>query len=386
MTLHPSKTHPRTIHAFNRLPEEFLAAHGNKYTYDSAVYLDAKTNIKIYCNSCKAYFEQTPSRHKQGQGCRTCATKINADRQRYTIEDFLEKSKRIHGDKFDYSKSIYTANSSKLIVICPFHGEFNVSPSGHWSSKTGCPDCGVEQIWKTRSDEKMSTEKFITLAQERFEDKYDYSLVNVSNNKDRPVIICDIHGPVEHDLWNFLKSPTGCSKCSIVASGINRRLLVSEFVEKANAVHSSYYDYSLVNFTVTRDTISIICPVHGNFPQIVNKHLMGNGCPSCAVTGFDRNKPAYLYYLKVTTDTNQILYKIGITNRTVEARFNLTDLDKIEIVKQKRYEKGTDALNWETKLKRMYKQYQYKGPDILESGNTELFTEDVIRLYYNKEK
>ena len=44
-------------------------------------------------------------------------------------------------------------------------------------------------------------------------------------------------------------------------------------------------------------------------------------------------------------------------------------------------ENGQDALDWETKLKRMYKEYQYKGPDILSSGNTELFTEDIIAMW-----
>ena len=109
--------------------------------------------------------------------------------------------------------------------------------------------------------------------------------------------------------------------------------------------------------------------------------MKGAGCPSCAITGFDKNKPAILYYLKITTDTNQVLYKIGITNRTVNERFNLTDLSKIEIIKQKLYDNGQDALDWETKLKRMYKEYQYKGPDILSSGNTELFTEDIIAMW-----
>lgn len=60
----------------------------------------------------------------------------------------------------------------------------------------------------------------------------------------------------------------------------------------------------------------------------------------------------------------------------------MIDLQKIEIVKQKLYEKGSEALEWETKLKRLYKEYQYKGPAILESGNTEIFTEDIIAMYY----
>ena len=385
MKLHPDVTHKTTINAFNKLEQKFTLAHGNKYNYNKVVYFSAKTAVQIYCNTCKEYFSQTPDGHKGGKGCRDCATRINSDRQRYTLEDFIKKSKSIHGDKFDYSKSIYTSNSTELIVICPTHGEFEITPSGHWVSKTGCFRCGMEQVWETRSNEKMSTEKFITLAREQFGDKYDYSLVDVSNSRDRPIIICDIHGPIEHDIWNFLKSPVGCSKCSIILSGINRRLSLAKFKEKANIVHNDYYDYSLVNFTVTKDSINIICPTHGSFPQTVNGHLMGSGCPSCSSHGFDKNKPAILYYLKVTTESGQTLHKIGITNRTVKERFTNTDLAKIEVVKQKQYKNGADALNLETKLKRMYKEYQYRGPDVLSSGNTELFTEDVMTLHNNKE-
>ena len=74
------------------------------------------------------------------------------------------------------------------------------------------------------------------------------------------------------------------------------------------------------------------------------------------------------------------MYKIGITNKTVNERFNLTDLNKIEIVKQKLYENGQDALDWETKLLEKYKEYQYKGKAVLGSRNTELFTHDIIAM------
>ena len=74
------------------------------------------------------------------------------------------------------------------------------------------------------------------------------------------------------------------------------------------------------------------------------------------------------------------MYKIGITNRTVDERFNLTELSKIEVVKQKLYEKGSDAVRLEQKLLKQYKEYQYIGPNVLKSGNTELFTEDVLSL------
>ena len=61
--------------------------------------------------------------------------------ERATLKQFIEKSKKVHGDKYDYSKSIYINSKTKLIIICPIHGEFIQIPSDHYLSKCGCPKC-----------------------------------------------------------------------------------------------------------------------------------------------------------------------------------------------------------------------------------------------------
>ena len=37
---------------------------------------------------------------------------------------FIEKARKIHGDKYDYSKVEYTKSREKIIVICKEHGLF----------------------------------------------------------------------------------------------------------------------------------------------------------------------------------------------------------------------------------------------------------------------
>ena len=39
-----------------------------------------------------------------------------------TTEQFIEKARKIHGDKYDYSKVNYVNNRVKIIIICPKHG------------------------------------------------------------------------------------------------------------------------------------------------------------------------------------------------------------------------------------------------------------------------
>lgn len=125
----------------------------------------------------------------------------------------------------------------------------------------------------------------------------------------------------------------------------------------------------------------ITCPVHGTFSQKPVNHLQGRGCIKCAKYGFNPNKTAILYYLKITTENNEILYKIGITNKSIQERFKLADLKMIEVLNQEKFANGLDALIKETKIKRKFKEFQYKGPKILLSnGDTELFTKNILNL------
>jgi len=56
-----------------------------------------------------------------------------------------------------------------------------------------------------------------------------------------------------------------------------------EFIKKANIIHNSYYDYSLVSYCRSSVKIKIICPKHGIFEQIPNNHLNGSGCRLCGI-------------------------------------------------------------------------------------------------------
>lgn len=295
-----------------------------------------------------------------------------------TIEEFIEKAKLIHGVKYDYSKVKYIGTNSKVVIICPNHGDFEQTPHNHLADQ-GCAACGSI---KTGSKIKSNTKDFIIKALEIHRDKYDYSKVNYTHSQEKVIIICPTHGEFTQQPTEHLRG-RGYNKCGSLVAAESTKKSNEIFIQECINTHGYKYDYSKSIYVNAVTKVLIICPEHGEFYQRPSSHTEGQSCPACVKYGFDQTKPAYLYYLKITTDDNQILYKIGITNRTVNERFNLTDLSKIEIVKQKLYENGADALAWETKLKRKYKEFQYKGQDILSSGNTELFTEDIMALHYN---
>ena len=106
-------------------------------------------------------------------------------------KEFIEKAKRIHGDKYDYSKVKYVNNRTKVCIICPEHGEFWQRPTSHLK---GCICYRCSQKAKAKKQKKSSTNEFIEKAKKIHGDKYDYSKVEYINAKTKVCIICPEHG------------------------------------------------------------------------------------------------------------------------------------------------------------------------------------------------
>ena len=128
--------------------EEFIQkahkVHGDKYDYSKVEYVGALTKVCIICPE-HGEFWQIPSAHLRGQGCPKCKAK----KQTCTTDEFIAKAKKIHGDKYDYSKVNYVNRKTKVCIICPKHGEFWQTPNHHLSG-CGCPKCGVENHRKNK--------------------------------------------------------------------------------------------------------------------------------------------------------------------------------------------------------------------------------------------
>lgn len=123
--------------------EEFIInaknIHNNKYDYSKVVYIDAHQKINIICK-LHGEFLQTPNDHQQGAGCPKCKSEKLSIKFRNTKEKFIKKSKKIHGNKYDYSKVNYVNCELKVKIICPNHGIFYQSPWNHYNGN-GCPKC-----------------------------------------------------------------------------------------------------------------------------------------------------------------------------------------------------------------------------------------------------
>jgi hypothetical protein len=76
----------------------------------------------------------------KGSGCSRCNAIVSSKRKSLSRSDFIRKSLKVHGNRYDYSESQYVNNRIKVIIICPDHGKFHQKPNDHMLG-IGCPLC-----------------------------------------------------------------------------------------------------------------------------------------------------------------------------------------------------------------------------------------------------
>lgn len=237
---------------FNNFLIKAKKIHSNKYNYDKSIYKNSDIKIIITCKK-HGDFEQAPRNHLMGAGCSKCNKRSN-------IEQFIESARKIHGNKYDYSKSIYNGNRIKLSIICPKHGEFIQTPKHHLRGH-GCPKCA----------RLLNFDKFIERSNKIHNNKYDYSKSIYDGIRNKIKIICPEHGEFEQCVDSHLNG-VGCEKCELL-------YLNNRFIEKARKIHGDKYNYDKVIYN--NNKIIITCTKHGDFLQSPKYHLSGNICPLC---------------------------------------------------------------------------------------------------------
>lgn len=240
---------------------------GDRYDYSKVDYINSSTKVCIICKK-HGEFWQVPSSHLRGYECPYCANEKRGVRD--TKEDFLIKAKKVHGDKYDYSKVEYINASTKICIICHDHGEFWQLPSAHLSGQ-GCPKC----IGRDLTNEQL-VEKFKKV----HGDRYDYSKINYVNSVSKLTIICPKHGEFLQSSAKHLQG-RGCPKCAVEKRSNAQRVSKEEFISRANKIHECKYSYEFSEYTDMDNKIKILCPKHGEFFQRPYDHLQGHGCPRC---------------------------------------------------------------------------------------------------------
>ena len=279
-------------------------------------------------------------------------------------KEFIEKSKKVHGDKYNYLLVDYVKSNIKVNIICLEHGIFEQTPSNHLSNH-GCPMCNKIKI--KPQNKPMIVEEFIEKSKKVHGDKYDYSLVYYKNAHIKIKIKCEKHGIFEQVPNSHLRG-NGCPICNkIKIKPQYKPMGISKFIEKSKKVHGDKYDYSLVEYINCKTKVKIMCKKHGIFEQIPDHHHRGVGCPQCSRTYGGKFNSRYLY---IFYDNEYNMMKIGVSNNPEKRLKEISKGKNRNYLKiLKTYKKMAKI---ENHLHKHYEQFNIKHP-IYEDGTTEWF-------------
>lgn len=189
---------------------------GGKYIYIDSSWNGIKKSIDYICpihgkRSMKAqdHIRQVES----NTGCKLCGIENRAKEIRMTFKEFVEKSKSIHGNLYEYSSDSFISASDIVTVKCKVNGHGNFYPTArdHITKGTGCPEC--------KGLRKKTTEGFIRDAKNTHGELYGYEKVDYLGALEKVIITCYIHGDFTQLASNHINLGSGCPDCALLKKG-----------------------------------------------------------------------------------------------------------------------------------------------------------------------
>lgn len=203
--------------------------------------------------------------------------------KKLTTEEFIERARTVHGDRYDYSLVDYKEAHAKVEILCRKHGAFFQKPSNHTNLKQGCPVCAAESLPQRKP---RPLEDVLNKFREAHGGKYLYDKVDYRGVFSKIVITCPEHGDFEQEAREHARGH-GCPKCANESTGKKSMLSREDAISRARSVHGNLYDYSLFEYKGHSVKATIICPEHGAFEQLPNNHFVGAGCPMCSSSSLE---------------------------------------------------------------------------------------------------
>ena len=210
--------------------------------------------------------------------------KVNTPCLKCREEYTKNKCIKVHDHRFDYSKTDFSKSEKNLNYFhCKKHGVFKNSIYNHLRYKNGgCLECYSEQ---ESFRQRKNVSSFIDEAELIHKKKYTYENVHQFKNMHEKVWInCDLHGLFAQTPANHTHKtrPQGCPQCRWLTISKKNSSDLEKFIKKANNFHKNKYDYTSSIYSLSKIPIEIFCKKHEKFfNQTPNDHLQGKGCPDC---------------------------------------------------------------------------------------------------------
>ena len=326
----PQCTKEKTTVGTKKFIEKSIQKHGvGTYDYSKSECKNAESIVEIGCKK-HGFFTQRAATHMAGHGCSDCGIEKRKPAQKMSLKIWLEKARKTHGDRFDYSRVEYLGSGEPVEIGCPDHGFFMQVATRHLKSKLACPSCvglNISEVKKTNLDD------WLDRAIKKHGKKYGYEKVKELKACDSKVtIFCRKHGDFIQRA-NLHVGGRGCQKCA-------RENCLSGF---------------------SRSTYERLSKSHGGTSNL---------------------------YLVECVDGDEKFYKLGIAIKGVKKRYyglrmpyRLNTIFEIEL-------KAALAWDMEKRLHNLLKEHKYQ-PKISFRGETECFSQipnEVKRFLKNLEQ
>lgn len=299
-----------------------------------------------------------------------------------TTQSFIEKANKIHNYFYNYSLVDYIGSLSKIIIICPIHGNFEQTPNNHLRGQI-CNKCSSI---KESANKKLPLKEFISRCTKIHKNKYNYDSVNYDNFSSKIKIFCNKHEIFfEQPVSCHLNNRAGCPKCKNEVYSKVKSCTLPIFIEKAKLIHNDKYNYDNSVYIDNKIKIKILClNCNSSFLRSPTSHLGGYGCPKCTFKkrkGFSRTQwinysknnkaDPCVYIIRCFNETENFI-KIGITSVTTKKRFSYKRIPyKYEIIKE-----ITGPVEFlydkEKELQKLFETYKYLPLQYF-NGYTECF-------------
>lgn len=131
--------------------------------------------------------------------------------KKLTTEHWVQQAIEIHGDRFNYTNTVYSTAKTKLKIICSIHGEQEMLPHHHLRG-TGCGICGKAQI--NISNGSQLTQAAFIMRGRAISENLSFEKTVYKSKREEVVITCKIHGDYITKAEMILKG-CGCPKCTV---------------------------------------------------------------------------------------------------------------------------------------------------------------------------
>lgn len=206
---------------FDEVLSTFPASVRAAYDFSNAQYLGALVRLQGVQCPVHGEFSQYSVQFRKGRGCPACGAAERTAKGRTPAQDYFAKVAEIHGDKYDYSASVFTKMNAMITIRCPDHGDVTISANHHFYRRQGCGQCETEakrsrilQYRHLSAQSKIDNTSvgFFARCAQAHQEKYAYPAQEYRGAKEKIRVVCPVHGEFQQAAWAHL-SGKGCMQC-----------------------------------------------------------------------------------------------------------------------------------------------------------------------------